>query len=192
MLLIVGLGNPGGEYKNTRHNIGFEIVDSIHQYFSFPVLKSKFDGLYSKKKMFDEDIILFKPQRFMNLSGHPIKKIRDFYKINDVNNLIVFQDDLDMGFLKIRIKNNGGHGGHNGVKDLIKFNGSKFNRVKLGIKNKLYTSEYINPEKFVLDNFSNDEKKKIDQIKSKINENFNYIIKKEFSIFINNISENKK
>ena len=74
MLLIVGLGNPGEKYHLTRHNIGFEIVNSLHKYFDFPIFKSKFEGLYSKKTLFGENVIIFKPQCFMNLSGNPIKK----------------------------------------------------------------------------------------------------------------------
>ena len=76
MILIVGLGNPGEKYQFTRHNLGFEIIDSFHSHFKFPMYKSKFDGLYSKKNLFGIDVIIFKPQIFMNLSGNPIKKIR--------------------------------------------------------------------------------------------------------------------
>jgi len=79
MIILVGLGNPGKQYKNTRHNIGFEIIDSIHDYFSFPKFKSKFDGLYSRKKLFENNVIIFKPQSFMNLSGSPIMQLRNFF-----------------------------------------------------------------------------------------------------------------
>ena len=77
MILIVGLGNPGKEYEFTRHNIGFEIINSLHNNFSFPVFRNKFDGLYSKKSIFGENVVIFKPQTFMNLSGSPIKKMRN-------------------------------------------------------------------------------------------------------------------
>ena len=103
MILIVGLGNPGEEFKFTRHNIGFEVIDSIHNQFEFPAFKKKFDGVYSKKFIFDENVIIFKPQTFMNLSGSPIKKIRGFFNIDDSSDLIVIHDDLDMDFLNLRI-----------------------------------------------------------------------------------------
>ena len=104
MFFLVGLGNPGQEYLSTRHNIGFKIIDSIYQCFKFPTFKEKFDGLITKKIIDNHEILLFKPMKFMNLSGNPIKKVIDFYKINPKEELIVFHDDLDMDFSKIRIK----------------------------------------------------------------------------------------
>ena len=187
MILIVGLGNPGRKYQMTRHNIGFEMVNSFHKYFSFPDYKSKFDGLYSKKKLFGRDIIIFKPQIFMNLSGNPIRKIRSFYKINDLKDLILIHDDMDMEFLKIRIKKSGGHGGHNGVRDTIKFNGEDFYRIKFGIKNEELKKGKVKPENFVLDKFSENEKLEIAKLKKLSNKNFEYIVNKEFPLFKQNI-----
>lgn len=182
MILIVGLGNPGKEYDFTRHNIGFEIINSLQNNFNFPVFRNKFDGLYSKKTFFGENVVIFKPQTFMNLSGSPIKKMRDYYKVDNSNNLILIHDDLDMDFLKIRVKSKGGHGGHNGVKDVIKFNGQDFYRIKIGIKNHFFLSKKIKPEFFVLDKFDIDERKKIEEFKKLLIENFEYIVKKKFSL----------
>ena len=180
MLLIVGLGNPGSEYELTRHNIGFQIIDCLQNHFNFPTFKSKFGGLYSQKNLFGENILFFKPQLFMNLSGQPIKKIRDYYKLEK---FILIQDDIDMSFLKIKIKASGGHGGHNGVRDIIKYNGQNFTRIKLGVSNKFLESKKIKPENFVLDNFSNQEIKRIEEFKNLTKDNFEYVIKGDFSLF---------
>jgi PTH1 family peptidyl-tRNA hydrolase len=189
MILIVGLGNPGNQYKNTRHNIGFNIIDSFQKKFNFPKFKLKFNGLYSRKRLHDVSVIIFKPQSFMNLSGEPVKKIYDYYKFNNTSDLLVVHDDLDMNFMKIRIKSSGGHGGHNGVRDIIKFNGRNFFRIKLGIRNDILLKK-IKPERFVLDDFSSHEQEQIENIKIYFNENFRYLIKKNFSLFKNKIIEN--
>ena len=89
------------------------------------------------------NVILFKPIKFMNLSGKPTYKIFDFFKIENTNNMIVFHDDLDLNFSKVRVKTTGGHGGHNGIKDIIKFLGKDFNRIKIGIKNVIYIENEI-------------------------------------------------
>ena len=161
MILITGLGNPGNKFKSTRHNIGFEIIDSIHTHYKFPIFRSKFDGLYSKKNIFGENIVIFKPQTFMNLSGQPIKIIRQYFKLDKLKDLIVIHDDIDMDFLKIRIKTGGGHGGHNGVRDIIKYNGKDFYRVKFGIKNEIFIKKKLKTENFVLDSFIKKEIEKI-------------------------------
>jgi len=143
MKLIIGLGNPGKEYLKTRHNIGFLIVDAISKKFNFPIFK-------------EEKIILAKPTTFMNLSGFAAKEISKFYKINK-KNIFIIQDDKDMEFLKIRIKNEAsGDGGHNGIKSIIQELGTKeLNRFKIGIGNTLL--EKMPTDKFVLSNFTKEE-----------------------------------
>ena len=190
MFFIVGLGNPGQEYSSTRHNIGFEIIDSISSYFSFPSFKKKFDGLVSLKKINRYEVILFKPMKFMNLSGDPIKKVIDFYKINPKEKLIVFHDDLDMDFSKLRIKFSGGHGGHNGIKNIIKYIGLDFVRIKIGIKNKYYSDEKVSADKFVLQKFNKEEILRVEKLQKEINNNLQYIYENNFSSFINNIQIN--
>ena len=188
MILIVGLGNPGKKYQYTRHNIGFEIIDSFFSYFKFPDFKSKFNGLYSKKNILGKNIIIFKPQTFMNLSGDPIKKIREYFKIGNSTDMILIHDDIDMNFLKLRIKSKGGHGGHNGIKDTIKFNGENFYRIKLGVKNKLLEEKKIKPEHFVLEKFDKSERIQIGNLKEIINQNFEFLINKDFSLLKTKIS----
>lgn len=180
MLLIVGLGNPGSEYNLTRHNIGFQIIDYLHYHLNFPSFKSKFGGLYSKKKLFGENVLIFKPQMFMNLSGQPIKQIREYYNLED---FILIHDDIDMNFLKIKIKSSGGHGGHNGVRDTIKYNGENFHRIKLGVSNEFLENKRIRPESFVLANFNNSEVELIEKLKNLTKNNFEHIVHKNFSLF---------
>ena len=189
MILIVGLGNPGEKFLFTRHNIGFEIIDSFHLHFKFHTYKSKFDGLYSKKSLFGKDIIIFKPQNFMNLSGNPIKKLRNYFKIENTLDIILIHDDIDMKFLKLRVKVNGGHGGHNGVRDAIKFNCKNFYRVKLGISNKQLKEKKVKPENFVLNKFNKSEREVIEEFKKLANKYFEYLVLKEFSLFKTRISE---
>ena len=189
MILFVGLGNPGQEYSLTRHNIGFKIIDGISEEFSFPKFKKKFDGVITKDKIYNNEVILFKPQKFMNLSGFPIKKVVDFYSIPVEKKLVIFQDDLDMLFSKIRVKFNGSDGGHNGIKNIINLLGQDFIRIKFGIKNDSLKNNQMSAEKFVLKKFTFQEKIIINSIKKKINENFKFLLDSKFSDFINNISK---
>ena len=183
MILVVGLGNPGKEFENTRHNIGFDIIDSIQSYFLFPKFSKKFSGFYTKKIINNNEVILFKPMKFMNLSGEPTLKVFDFFKIKKNNNIIVFHDDLDLSFLKVRIKSTGGHGGHNGIKNIIQFLGNDFNRIKIGIKNTLYIENDVSADKFVLSMFSKKELAQLELLKKIILENFDLIINKNFNLF---------
>ena len=139
MILIVGLGNPGKEFEKTRHNIGFEIINDIQKELLFPGFIKKFNGVYSKKYIFNQEVILFKPMKFMNLSGNPTQQVFNFFNIKNTDNLVVFHDDLDLEFPIIRCKTIGGHGGHNGIRDMIGIFGEKFNRIKVGIKIGLQT-----------------------------------------------------
>lgn len=182
MLLIVGLGNPGKKYTGTRHNIGFMVIDMIHQNLNFPVFKAKFKGQYSNKKVLNTNVLLLKPNTYMNLSGLSVKTCKDFFKI-DLSNIIVFHDDLDMQFLKIRVKTSGGHGGHNGIKNIKEHIGENFCRIKLGIRNR----EVIeNVNNFVLGDFSKDECLNLKLTLDKIVKNLHYLINKEFIKFSSN------
>ena len=181
MILIVGLGNPGKSYLNTRHNLGFSVVERIKKIYDFPEFKRKHKGLFSKKKIFFNDVLLLKPSTFMNLSGESVESVIKYYKI-DLENIIVFQDDLDLYFGKIRIKVNGSHGGHNGIRNIISKIGENFNRIKVGIKKDSHNTEAT---AFVLNCFNEDEKKKIDILVNLIVDKINLLINKEFNEFMN-------
>jgi len=128
MHLIIGLGNPGNKYVNTRHNIGFDVVDFLARKLSVNIKKSKGKALVGKNK----NIVLAKPQTFMNLSGESVAALVKFYKIEN-KNIIVVYDDIDLPLGKIRLRPGGGAGGHNGIKSIISHVGEDFCRVRIGI-----------------------------------------------------------
>jgi len=132
MILLVGLGNPGSEYKFTRHNIGFLALDEIQESYSFPSWKSKFKGLVSEGTIGKHTVLLLKPQTYMNLSGQSVSEAMQFYKI-PLENVIVIHDDLDLAPKTLRMKQGGSAGGHNGLKDIDQRLGANYWRIRLGI-----------------------------------------------------------
>ena len=163
MKLIVGLGNPGKEYLNTRHNMGFYFLDLYTKSLGAN-WKEKFQGMYIKTKINAEDVIFLKPLTYMNLSGECVKKYVDYFKIS-TDDILVIQDDLDMDFLKIKLKENGSSGGHNGIKNIIEcLQTENFKRLKIGIgKNKQYDTK-----DYVLSKFSKEEIKDIELIQNNV------------------------
>ncbi|MGJ7045273.1 aminoacyl-tRNA hydrolase [Thermoanaerobacterium thermosulfurigenes] len=133
MYIVVGLGNPGKEYEKTRHNVGFEVIDSLSKKLDIAVNKIKFKSLIGEGLYKGEKIVLQKPQTFMNSSGEAVYDIVDFYKL-PLSNLIVVYDDKDLDVGKIRVRKKGSAGGHNGMKSIIYIlNSEDFPRVRLGI-----------------------------------------------------------
>jgi peptidyl-tRNA hydrolase, PTH1 family len=134
MKLIVGLGNPGPEYKLTRHNVGFLFVDSLREAWNFEDWKdSKFKGVISEGIRNGEKTILLKPRTYMNLSGESVAAIVGFYKI-PLENILIISDDIDMGFGKIRFRDQGSSGGQNGLKSIATQLGTEeFKRIKIGV-----------------------------------------------------------
>lgn len=133
MKCIVGLGNPGWKYRKTRHNIGFMAIDELAKRFQTKLSEEKFNGKYSIVRQKEERLLLLKPKTFMNLSGECIRPILDYYRI-DFDQLLVIYDDLDLPTGKIRLRKQGGHGGHNGVRSTIDHLGTKeFKRLRIGI-----------------------------------------------------------
>ncbi|MBS4179730.1 aminoacyl-tRNA hydrolase [Lederbergia citrea] len=133
MKLIAGLGNPGSTYNKTRHNIGFEVVEELANRFGSPLNQSKFNGVYSIIHKNGEKFILLKPLTYMNLSGESIRPIMDYYDIA-IEDLVVIYDDLDLPVGKIRLRQKGSAGGHNGIKSTIAhLNTENFNRIRVGI-----------------------------------------------------------
>ena len=167
--LIAGLGNPGDKYKNNRHNIGFQIIDTYLTYFSQNKLIDKFDSEYTSINFRENKLHIIKPKTFMNESGKAINKCISFYKI-PLENLIVIYDEMDLSPGDVRIKFGGGSAGHNGVRSIINCLGSeKFTRIRIGI-GKPINKEKINS--YVLSNFSNNELNLFNEIKT----NIKYII----------------
>jgi peptidyl-tRNA hydrolase, PTH1 family len=133
MKLIVGLGNPGSQYGGTRHNIGFEIIDELAKRFNSSLNQSKFKGVYTSIHHKGEKVILLKPLTYMNLSGESIVPLMDYFDI-DEEDLVVIYDDLDLPVGKLRLRQKGSPGGHNGMKSIIAHLGTQqFNRIRVGI-----------------------------------------------------------
>jgi PTH1 family peptidyl-tRNA hydrolase len=163
MKLIIGLGNPGKKYENTRHNVGFLAIDRIVEKMAQKDIRidfkldKKFEAEIAKFKLKDEDIILVKPQTFMNLSGNAVKKIVDFYKLNPSKDLIIVYDDIDIPLGKIRIRQEGSSAGHNGLQSIIDQLGTdSFMRVRIGIGRP--SNELIKIEDWVLQALTDTEK----------------------------------
>ena len=133
MKCIIGLGNPGKKYKQTRHNIGFLVIDELCNRNHLNLAKNKFKCNYETDMVHQEKVLFVQPQTFMNLSGEGIRPLIDFYKIA-IEDIIVIYDDLDLPVGKIRLREKGGHGGHNGIRSLIEHLGTKdFKRIRVGI-----------------------------------------------------------
>lgn len=133
MFIIVGLGNIGEKYENTRHNIGFDSVDYIADKYNIDINRKKFKGVYGEGFIEGEKVILIKPSTFMNLSGECVREILDFYKLTN-EDIIVLYDDISLDVGKIRIREKGSAGGHNGIKNIISHLGTdKFSRIKIGV-----------------------------------------------------------
>ncbi len=132
-LLIVGLGNPGAKYNDTRHNVGFLVVDALAERWGMPLGSEKWQGLFCREKRWGINLILLKPQTFMNRSGQSVAPLVTFYKIPS-SSIIVVHDDLDMAPGRLKLVKGGGAGGHNGIRSLVQSLGtSDFYRLKIGI-----------------------------------------------------------
>jgi len=131
--LVVGLGNPGAAYKKTRHNVGFMVVDEISETSNIPLDKKKFNTIYGRGCIEDVDVLLAKPLAFMNRSGPPIQQLANYFRIQ-CEDMLVVHDDIDLAFGRLKIKEKGGHGGHNGLRSLIDtLGGGDFVRLRIGV-----------------------------------------------------------
>lgn len=133
MFLIVGLGNPGKEYEDTRHNIGFKVIDNIAKEYNIEINRQKFKGVYGEGFINNKKVMLLKPTTYMNLSGESVREVVDFYNLEN-SEVIVIYDDISLEVGKLRIRDKGSAGGHNGIKSIIAHLGSDiFPRIKVGI-----------------------------------------------------------
>lgn len=158
--LIAGLGNPGASYEETRHNVGFLVVDELARQQGLRLDSGKWDGLFCRASFWGARIFLIKPQTFMNLSGRSVARYADFFKIPS-DHILVIHDDLDMHPGRLKLVSGGGPGGHNGIRSLIQCLGTKeFFRLKYGIgkpgQNNVHAEMPV--EKYVLAQFSKNEK----------------------------------
>lgn len=154
MFLVVGLGNPGSQYEFTKHNVGFLTVDYLADKLNIKINKLKFKGLFAKEKIENEDVVLLKPQTYMNLSGESVRDFANFFKIPP-ENIIVVVDDVDLPMGKIRIRKKGSAGTHNGMKSIIyQLQSDNFIRIKVGIEREDRKDDLAD---YVLKGFSKDE-----------------------------------
>ena len=154
MKLIVGLGNPGKEYEDTRHNIGYMVLDSFAKKLNIKIDKEKFNSKYQKVKIKGKDVLLVKPETYMNLSGTSVIQFVKYFKI-DLDNILIIHDDLDLECGKIRLRGQGTSGGHKGIKNILEILQTKnIKRLKIGISN----NSLIETKDYVLGKFSKEEK----------------------------------
>lgn len=166
MKLVVGLGNPGKDYENTRHNIGFMFLDGYLKAKGINDFRNKMNGLFIKTKLYNEDVIFLKPQSFINLSGHVIKEYMNFYKI-DIDNIFIISDDLDLLVGNYKLKAKGSSGGHNGLKDIENMLSSQnYKRLKIGIAN----NKKMDTKDYVLGKLKKEDKDKYAQMQEKVND----------------------
>lgn len=159
MFVVVGLGNPGKEYTNTRHNVGFDTIDILAERNNIKINKIKFKSVFGEGNIGGEKVLLVKPQTYMNNSGIAIRDIFQFYKV-PIENIIVIVDDIDIDFSSVRIRGKGSAGSHNGLKSAIyHLQRDDFPRIKIGIGKKHPEEDLAN---FVLSRFSKDERFEID------------------------------
>lgn len=178
MKIFVGLGNPGKEYDDTRHNIGFEFIDYYLDYKNIDnKFKKKFNGNYILTNIGDEQVIFLKPLSYMNLSGGVLKKFIDYFKI-DVDDIYVICDDLDLKVGNFKFRNRGSSGGHNGLKDISKAIGSNsYKRIRIGIDN----DKDRDTKDYVLSKLSKDDKEKILDVYKTISLGVDDIFKYDFT-----------
>ena len=161
MYIIAGLGNPKREYENTRHNVGFDVIDALADKYGIRVIERKHKALVGRGYIDGMKVVLAKPQTFMNLSGESIREITDYYKVDPQTELIVVCDDISLDLGQLRIRKKGSAGGHNGLKNIIAHLGTDgFARIKMGVGNK---PEGYDLADYVLGHFTGGERKIMDE-----------------------------
>tara|TARA_B100001121_G_scaffold109993_1_gene96896 strand:- start:41 stop:601 length:561 start_codon:yes stop_codon:yes gene_type:complete len=184
MLLFVGLGNPTPDSENNRHNVGFKIIDRINKEFGLSKQKPKFKGLLTTGNIGSQKVYAIKPLTFMNNSGICIRELIEYFKI-DAEDVVVFHDDLDVEFGKIKTKFGGSSAGHNGIASIDKFIGKDYSRVRIGIgkpKTNIEVSE------FVLQNFDEDEIEGVEKILNHITDSISILIEKKLDLFSSTVN----
>ena len=184
MILFVGLGNPTPDSENNRHNIGFKMIDSINKKFNLSKQKPKFKGLLTTGNIGDKKVYAIKPLTFMNNSGICIRELIEYFKI-DAEDVVVFHDDLDVEFGKIKAKFGGSSAGHNGIASIDKFIGKEYSRVRIGIgkpKNDMEIADYV------LQNFNEDESVGIEKTLNNITESISILVEKKLDLFSSTVN----
>jgi len=183
MYIIVGLGNPGKQYENTRHNIGFDVIEKLAEEENVAVLEKKHKAIIGKGYVAGQKCILAKPQTFMNLSGESVRELIDYYKVDETMQLIVISDDISLDVGQLRIRKKGSAGGHNGLKNIIAQLGhDSFIRIKMGVGEKPKGYDLAD---YVLGHFSVEERKLMDKAAQKAVEAIRMIITQDVDMAMN-------
>ena len=190
MYIIVGLGNPSKEYENTRHNIGFDVVDRIIDKYDIPYSGTKHKAMYGSGMIDGVKAVVAKPLTYMNLSGEAVRALVDFYKVDPQTEVIIIYDDVALEPGKLRIRKKGSAGGHNGIKSIIEHLGTKeFVRIRVGVGEKPKGWDLA---KYVLGRFSKDERKLMNEATDKSIEALKLILNGEVDAAMNEFNEKKK
>ena len=184
MFLLVGLGNPNPNNTNNRHNVGFLTIDAINTKYKLSKQKPKFKGLLTTGNIEDEKVYAIKPLTFMNNSGICIRELIEYFKI-DAEDVIVFHDDLDVDFAKIKVKFGGSSAGHNGIESIDKFIGKDYSRVRVGIGK---PEKKIEVSDFVLTNFTEEEKIDLEKVTQNIIDSMPILIDKKLDLFSSTVN----
>lgn len=183
MKLLVGLGNPGGQYEANRHNIGFMAIDAIARAHAIAPFRAKHQGLLAEGQIAGEKVLLLKPQTFMNRSGDSVQKLAQFHKL-DPADIIVFYDELDLAPGKVRVKVGGGNGGHNGLRSIDPQIGLDYKRVRLGIGHP--GKEFVT--RHVLSDFAKADRDWLDPLLDALAKNVDLLLKGDDAGFMNKLA----
>jgi len=187
--VIVGLGNPGVHYQMSRHNIGFQVVDRLAHLNHILISTKRFKSLYGKGRIDSQEVVLVKPMTFMNLSGEAVKKAVHFFKAG-LEDLIVVHDDMDLLLGRLRFKQKGGDGGHQGVRSIIEsMGGNHFLRLKVGIGR---PPKGTDPAEYVLHDFDTMEQPRLDEILSQAAEALRVMLLEGLQTAMNRYQKKRK
>jgi peptidyl-tRNA hydrolase len=190
MFIIAGLGNPGREYENTRHNIGFLVIDDIAKKYQITMLERKHKAVIGKGYIDGHKVVLVKPLTYMNQSGESIRQATDYYKVDVTTQLVVVSDDISLDVGQLRIRKKGSAGGHNGLKNIILHLGSEnFIRIRMGVSDK---PQGYDLKDYVLGHFTDKEKKVLEETSGKAAEAIRMILQGDVDGAMNRYNTKKK
>ena len=190
MFIIAGLGNPGREYENTRHNIGFLVIDDIAKKYQITMLERKHKAVIGKGYIDGHKVVLVKPLTYMNQSGESIRQETDYYKVDVTTQLVVVSDDISLDVGQLRIRKKGSAGGHNGLKNIILHLGSEnFIRIRMGVSDK---PQGYDLKDYVLGHFTDKEKKVLEETSGKAAEAIRMILQGDVDGAMNRYNTKKK
>lgn len=190
MFVIVGLGNPGKKYENTRHNVGFIAIDALADKYGISISEKKHKALCGSGVIEGNKVVLVKPQTFMNLSGESVRSIMDFYKIDPEEDMLVIYDDISLAPGNIRIRKKGSAGGHNGIKSIIAHAGTQnFMRVKVGVGEKPSGWDLAD---YVLGHFSDEDNVKLKEIMPDIIQAVTFMVQGDVDKAMNDFNAKKQ